>query len=237
VRGSAIAPSPREATVRLEGVSFSSPGRPGDVLRSLDLELRPGETVALVGPSGAGKSTVASLLLLLAQPSSGRVTAGGTDLAECNPQAWRANIAWVPQRPTLFHGTVAENIALGEPRAGEARIRAAAELAGADAFIRRLPDGYGTIVGDGGRALSAGERRRIAIARAFLRDAPLVILDEPTANLDRESGEVVGDALVRLGKGRTVLLIAHDDEVVRHADRAVRLDSRRIVEAEEARAA
>jgi thiol reductant ABC exporter CydD subunit len=237
VRGSAIAPSPREATVRLEGVSFSYPGRPGDVLRSLDLELRPGETVALVGPSGAGKSTVASLLLLLAQPSSGRVTAGGTDLAECNPQAWRANIAWVPQRPTLFHGTVAENIALGEPRAGEARIRAAAELAGADAFIRRLPDGYGTIVGDGGRALSAGERRRIAIARAFLRDAPLVILDEPTANLDRESGEVVGDALVRLGKGRTVLLIAHDDEVVRHADRAVRLDSRRIVEAEEARAA
>jgi thiol reductant ABC exporter CydD subunit len=236
-RGSAIAASPREAAVRLEGVSFSYPGRPGNVLSSLDLALRPGETVALVGPSGAGKSTVASLLLLLAQPSAGHVTVGGVDLAECDPEAWRADLAWVPQHPTLFQGTVAENIALGEPRAGEARIRAAAELAGADAFIRRLPDGYATIVGDGGRALSAGERRRIAIARAFLRDAPLVILDEPTANLDRESGEVLGDALVRLGKGRTVLLIAHDDEVVRHADRAVRLDSGRIVGAEEARAA
>jgi ABC-type multidrug transport system fused ATPase/permease subunit len=132
---------------------------------------------------------------------------------------------------------VAKNIALGDPAAGEARIRAAAELAGADEFIRRLPDGFGTIVGDGGRALSAGERRRIAIARAFLRDAPLVILDEPTANLDQEGAEVVGSALARLGQGRTVLLIAHDDEMVRHADRTVRLFGGRIAEAKEARAA
>jgi ABC-type multidrug transport system fused ATPase/permease subunit len=207
------------------------------VLSSLDLELRPGETVALVGSSGAGKSTVASLLLLLAQPSSGRVTAGAMDLAECDPETWRANLAWVPQYPTLFRGTLSKNIALGDPAAGEARIRAAAELAGADEFIRRLPDGFGTIVGDGGRALSAGERRRIAIARAFLRDAPLVILDEPTANLDQEGAEVVGSALARLGQGRTVLLIAHDDEMVRHADRTVRLFGGRIAEAKEARAA
>ncbi len=236
-RGGGLAPSPREAAVRLEGVSFSYPGRPENVLSSLDLELRPGETVALVGSSGAGKSTVASLLLLLAQPSSGRVTAGGVDLAECDPETWRAHLAWVPQYPTLFQGTVAKNIALGDPAAGEARIRAAAELAGADEFIRRLPDGFGTIVGDGGRALSAGERRRIAIARAFLRDAPLVILDEPTANLDQEGAEVVGSALARLGIGRTVLLIAHDDEMVRHADRTVRLFGGRIAEAKEARAA
>jgi ATP-binding cassette subfamily C protein CydD len=236
-RAGGLAPSPSEAAVRLEGVSFSYPGRPGNVLSSLDLELRPGETVALVGSSGAGKSTVASLLLLLAQPSSGRVTAGGVDLAECDPETWRAHLAWVPQCPTLFQGTVAKNIALGDPAAGEARIRAAAELAGADEFIRRLPDGFGTIVGDGGRALSSGERRRIAIARAFLRDAPLVILDEPTANLDREGGEVVGSALARLGQGRTVLLIAHDDEMVRHADRTVRLVGGRIAQAEEARAA
>jgi ATP-binding cassette subfamily C protein CydD len=236
-RGGGLAPSPHEAAVRLEGVSFSYPGRPENVLSSLDLELRPGETVALVGSSGAGKSTVASLLLLLAQPSSGRVTAGGVDLAECDPETWRAHLAWVPQYPTLFQGTVAKNIALGDPAAGEARIRAAAELAGADEFIRRLPDGFGTIVGDGGRALSAGERRRIAIARAFLRDAPLVILDEPTANLDQEGAEVVGSALARLGKGRTVLLIAHDDEMVRHADRTVRLFGGRIAEAKEARAA
>jgi ATP-binding cassette subfamily C protein CydD len=236
-RAGGLAPSPSEAAVRLEGVSFSYPGRPGNVLSSLDLELRPGETVALVGSSGAGKSTVASLLLLLAQPSSGRVTAGGVDLAECDPETWRAHLAWVPQCPTLFQGTVAKNIALGDPAAGEARIRAAAELAGADEFIRRLPDGFGTIVGDGGRALSSGVRRRIAIARAFLRDAPLVILDEPTANLDREGGEVVGSALARLGQGRTVLLIAHDDEMVRHADRTVRLVGGRIAQAEEARAA
>jgi len=236
-RGGGLAPSPRDAAVRLEGVSFSYPGRPGNVLSSLDLELRPGETVALVGSSGAGKSTVASLLLLLAQPSSGRVTAGGVDLAECDPETWRVNLAWVPQYPTLFRGTLAKNIALGDPAAGEARIRAAAELAGADEFIRRLPDGFGTIVGDGGRALSAGERRRIAIARAFLRDAPLVILDEPSANLDQEGAEVVGSALARLGQGRTVLLIAHDDEMVRHADRTVRLFGGRIAEAKAARAA
>jgi thiol reductant ABC exporter CydD subunit len=236
-RGGGLAPSPREELVRLEGVSFSYPGRPGDVLSSLDLELRPGETVALVGPSGAGKSTVASLLLLLAQPSLGRVTVGGVDLWECDPEAWRANLAWVPQQPTLFQGTVAANIALGDPAAGEARVRTAAELAGASAFIRRLSDGYGTIVGDGARALSAGERQRIAIARAFLRDAPLVILDEPTANLDSESAQVLGDALMQLGKGRTVLLIAHDDELVRHADRTVRLVGGQIPEAEEARAA
>jgi ATP-binding cassette, subfamily C, bacterial CydD len=235
--GGRLAPSPREAAVRLERVSFSYPGRPGNVLSTLDLELRPGETVALVGPSGAGKSTVASLLLFLAQPSSGRVTVGGVDLAECDPEAWRANLAWVPQHPTLFQGTVAANIALGDPSAGEARIRIAAELAGADEFIRRLPDGFGTVVGDGGRALSAGERRRIAIARAFLRDAPLVILDEPTANLDRESVEVVGSALARLRRGRTVLVIAHDDELVRNADRTIRLAGGRIAEAEEARAA
>jgi thiol reductant ABC exporter CydD subunit len=237
VRGGGLAPSPRKAVVRLEGVSFSYPGRLGDVLSSLDLELRPGETVALVGSSGAGKSTLASLLLCLAQPSSGRVTVGGVDLAECDAEAWRTNLAWVPQHPTLFRGTVAENIALGDPAAGEARVRAAAELAGAGAFILGLSEGYGTIVGDGGRALSAGERQRIAIARAFLRDAPLAILDEPTANLDRESAQVVGEALMQLGKGRTVLLIAHDDELVRHADRTVRLVDGRIVEDEEARAA
>jgi thiol reductant ABC exporter CydD subunit len=236
-RGGALVPSPRVAPVRLEGVSFSYPGRPGDVLRSLDLELRPGETVALVGPSGAGKSTLAALLLLLAQPSAGRVTVAGVDLAGCDQEAWRANLAWVPQHPTLFRGTVAENIALGDPAATEARIRAAAELAAADELIRRLPGGYGTIVGDGGRALSAGERRRIAIARAFLRDAPLVILDEPTANLDRENGEVVGDALVRLRTERTVLLIAHDADVVRDADRVVRLEAGRIAQAEEVKAA
>jgi ABC-type multidrug transport system fused ATPase/permease subunit len=179
--------------------------------------------VALVGPSGAGKTTVASLLLRFAEPSAGRITAGGIDLADCRTEPWRRLIAWVPQRPTVFRGTAAENIRLGDPGASELRIRDAAALAGADRFISALPSGYDTLLGDGGRPLSAGERRRVALARAFVRDAPLVILDEPTADLDRTSAEVVAEAIERLRVGRTVLLIAHRPELVQRADRIVAL--------------
>jgi ATP-binding cassette, subfamily C, bacterial CydD len=216
-------PSPAEATVRLQGVSFAYTSRPGLVLDGLDLELLPGETVALVGDNGAGKSTVGSLLLRLAEPTTGRVTVGDVDLAACRPEAWRRLVAWVPQRPTLLRGTVADNIRLGDPEATDDRVQAAAELAGADAFVSDLPAGYDTMVGDGGRRLSAGERQRIALARAFLRDAPLVVLDEPTANLDAENAELVGEAVERLRQGRTVLLIAHRPELVQHADRIVAL--------------
>jgi ATP-binding cassette, subfamily C, bacterial CydD len=219
--GRLIPPSPREASVRLESVSFAYPSRAGLVLDRFDLELPPGETVALVGRSGAGKTTVASLLLRFAEPSSGRVTVGGIDLTECRAELWRRLIAWVPQQPTIFRGTVADNIRLGDKRADERSIRDAAVLAGADRFIAALPSGYETLVGDGGRPLSAGERRRIALARAFLRDAPLVILDEPTADLDRTSAEVVAEAVERLRTGRTVLLIAHRPELVAQADRVV----------------
>jgi ATP-binding cassette, subfamily C, bacterial CydD len=132
-------------------------------------------------------------------------------------------VAWVPQRPTIFRGTVADNIRLGDEGAGERAVHDAAVLAGADRFVRRLPAGYETLVGDGGRPLSAGERRRIALARAFVRDAPLVILDEPTADLDRTSAEVVAEAVERLRPGRTVLVIAHRPELVARADRIVEL--------------
>jgi ATP-binding cassette, subfamily C, bacterial CydD len=223
-------PSPRDVPVRLEGVSFAYSARPTTVLDAVDLELEPGETVALVGPSGGGKSTVASLILRLAQPLRGRVTAGPVDLADCAPDAWRAQLAWLPQRPTLFRGTVADNIRLGDAAADQPRVRTAAELAGADSFIHELPDGYRTLVGDGGRPLSAGQRQRIALARAFLREAPLVILDEPTANLDPLSAELVEDAVERLGDGRTVLLIAHRPELAARADRVVLLEAGRIVE-------
>jgi thiol reductant ABC exporter CydD subunit len=222
--GRLVPPSPREVPVRLESVSFAYPSRPGLVLNDFALELLPGETVALVGSSGAGKTTVASLLLRLAEPLSGRVTVGGIDLAECQTELWRRLIAWVPQRPTIFSGTVAENIRLGSDAAGERGVRDAAVLAGADRFIRALPAGYETLVGDGGRALSAGERRRIALARAFIRDAPFVILDEPTADLDRTSADVVAEAIERLRARRTVLLIAHPPELVAHADRVVELE-------------
>jgi ATP-binding cassette, subfamily C, bacterial CydD len=221
--GGRTPPSPAEATVRLEGVSFAYTARPGLVLDGLDLELLPGETVALVGDNGAGKSTVGSLLLRLAEPTTGRVTVGEVDLAACRPEAWRRLVAWVPQRPTLLRGTVADNIRLGDADATDDRVQAAAELAGADAFVSDLPAGYDTMVGDGGRQLSAGERQRVALARAFLRDAPLVVLDEPTANLDAENAELVGEAVERLRQGRTVLLIAHRPELVQHADRIVAL--------------
>ncbi len=228
--GAGVAPSPRAAAIRLEDVSFAYPSREVPVLDSVDLELEPGETVALVGESGGGKSTAASLLLRLCEPTGGRVTVGGVDLAGCDAAAWRAQVAWVPQDPTLFRGTVADNIRLGEPAASEERVRTAAEQAGAAAFIGRLPGGYDEVVGEGGRGLSAGERQRVALARAFLRDAPLVILDEPTANLDPVNAELVGEAVERLRAGRTVLLIAHSPELAARADRIVRLERGRIAE-------
>jgi ATP-binding cassette, subfamily C, bacterial CydD len=221
--GPRLAPSPATAQVRLERVSFSYPSRPGPVLDGFDLELAPGEAVALVGESGAGKSTVAALLLGLLEPSAGAVTVGGVGLADCRLEEWRRFVAWVPQHPTLFRASVADNIRLGDPEASPQAVREAAVLAGADEFVRALPDGYATLVGDGERSLSPGERRRIGLARAFVRDAPLVILDEPTADLDPRSVSVVAGAVRRLQAGRTMLVIAHRPELVQSADRVVRM--------------
>jgi ATP-binding cassette, subfamily C, bacterial CydD len=221
--GPRLAPSPAGATVALEQVSFSYPGRAVAVLDGLELQLAPGEAVALVGESGTGKSTVAGLLLGLLTPTAGTVTVGGVDLAACQVDAWRRLIAWVPQHPALLRATVADNIRLADPAATGEMVHEAAASAGADQFIRALPDGYATLIGGGGRALSPGERRRIGLARAFLRDAPLVILDEPTADLDPTSVALVAAAVRRLQAGRTVLLIAHRPELVQYADRVVRL--------------
>jgi thiol reductant ABC exporter CydD subunit len=223
VTAGAAPPAAGDAVIRFEDVSFAYPARPAPVLEGLDLALNPGETVALVGTSGVGKSTVAMLLLGLARPAAGRITVDGVDLGECDADAWRRQLAWVPQRPTMFRGSVAGNIRLGDAGASDDRVRDAARRAGADGFVDALPDGYDTVIGDGGRALSAGERRRIALARAFLRDAPLVVLDEPTADLDPASAELVADAVERLSAGRTVLVIAHRPELVQRADRVVEL--------------
>lgn len=213
-------PDLRTAPVVLDDVVYAYPSREGDVLRGASLTLAPGERVAVVGPSGAGKSTIASLLLRLAEPTGGRVLAGDVDARDVAPDAWRAQVSWVPQRATILRGTVAKNIRLGAP---DADVEVAARAAGADEFIRALPDGYDTVVGEGGRALSAGQSQRLALARALARDTPLLILDEPTANLDAESAAVVADAVRRLPRDRTVLLIAHDREFTRGMDRVVAL--------------
>jgi thiol reductant ABC exporter CydD subunit len=228
VAGQAPAPNPALEPIVFEGVSFAYPLRDGDVLSDVDLELRPGETVALVGTSGAGKSTLVSLLLGFAQPGAGRILVGDVDLADVDPPAWRRRIAYVPQRPTLFHGTVADNIRLGDPGADDDAVRRAADLAGAHEFVSALPQGYDTLVGEAERQLSTGERRRIALARAFLRDAPLVLLDEPTADLDPARVALVSAAIERLRPGRTVLLVAHRPEVASQADRVVRLANGRV---------
>jgi ATP-binding cassette, subfamily C, bacterial CydD len=223
-------PSPREAVVRLEHVAYAYPSRSGAVLSEVDLELHPGEVVALVGPTGSGKSTVAAVLLGFAEPTAGRVTVGGVDLASCDIAAWRRIVTWMPQRPTLFHGSVAENIRLGRPSAPIRTVHEAARLAGADGFIRALAGGYDTTVGDAGRPLSAGQVQRIALARAFIRRAPLVVLDEPTANVDTATALTITDTIGRLRGERTVLVIAHAPDVVRSADRVITLSAGRVVE-------
>jgi thiol reductant ABC exporter CydD subunit len=229
--GASIPASPAVATVRFEQVSFSYPARSTAVLDGLDLSLRPGETVALVGESGTGKSTVASLLLRLADPTAGMLTFGGADLTQMAPAEWRRRLAWVPQRPTIFRGTIADNIRLGDPEASDEAVLQAAERAGAAMFIRALRDGFGTVVGDGGRPLSGGERRRLALARAFLRDAQLVVFDEPTADLDPKHAQLVRDAVTEHCADRTVLLITHSSALVRQADRVVLLEGGRAVPA------
>ncbi len=225
------APDPGGAVVALEDVTVRYPGRGGPALDGVSLVLAPGESVALVGPSGAGKSTLAGLVLRLADPSSGRVACGGVDLRATDPAAWRRHVAWVPQRPTLFAGTVADNIRLACPAASDAEVRAAAHAAGAEAVIAELPDGLATRIGEGGRALSMGQAQRIALARAFLRDAPLVVLDEPTAHLDEHAAAAVGAAIERLVAGRTALIVVHRPALAAAAGRIVRLDGGRVVAA------
>ncbi|GAA1841528.1 thiol reductant ABC exporter subunit CydD [Actinomadura bangladeshensis] len=212
-------PDLARATLRLDGVTVAYDR--GPALSGFSLTVHPGETVALVGPSGAGKSTVLSVLLGFVQPDSGRVLVDWDDLADFSPDAWRARIAWVPQRPHLFAGTVAENILLGRPSASPESVRAAAEAANALDFIEALPAGFDTPLGDRGAGLSAGQRQRLALARAFLRDAPLLLLDEPTSNLDVESEAAVIDAVERLKTGRTVLLVAHRPALMTLADRVI----------------
>ncbi|WP_235997612.1 thiol reductant ABC exporter subunit CydD [Nocardiopsis coralli] len=201
--------------LRFEGVGLTYPGRERPALEGLDLTVRAGEHVLLTGPSGAGKTTLLSLLLRLNEPGTGRVSVrapGGEwePLSAIPAEDWRLGIAWVPQHPYLFDVSVADNIRLGAPDATMEQVRAAARAAEADTFVSELPHGYETRLGERGARLSAGQRQRIALARAMCRDAPLVLLDEPTAHLDPENAAAVRTAVARLARGRTAVIVAHD---------------------------
>ncbi|MBI5655326.1 MAG: thiol reductant ABC exporter subunit CydD [Geobacter sp.] len=209
---------PGAPTVRFEGVTFRYRGERGGV-SEIDLELPAGSMTALVGESGTGKTTLVRLLTGLARPEAGRITVNGIDLAECDPAAWRAALALVPQQSFFCTGSIRDNLLLGRPDADDTAIGCALAAASAADFVQRLPAGLDTQLGDRGAGLSGGELRRLALARAFLRDASLVILDEPTAGLDPDSERLVGKALERLARGRTVLVISHREETIRLAGR------------------
>ncbi|ANS79839.1 ABC transporter, transmembrane region [Serinicoccus hydrothermalis] len=202
------------------------PGLP--VLRGVDLAVAPGERVAVVGPSGSGKSTVASLLLRLLDPGSGSVHLDGTDLRELDLRDLRGQIALVQQEAVLFTGTIEDNIRQGRPEASDHQVRRAARLARVTEFTDDLPDGLQTVVSERGGSLSGGQRQRISLARAFLRDAPVLLLDEPTTGLDPDNVTLVGEAIAELSRGRTTVMITHDLDIARAADRVVVLEQGRV---------
>lgn len=199
-------------------------------LSGVSFELRPGERVALVGSSGAGKSTLLSVLLGFVQPQHGCVRIDGRSLIDLNPDQWRSALTWLPQRPHIFAASMRENICLGRPDADDQALSDAADFAGVDRLIEELPAGYETRLGEGGRALSGGEAQRIALARAYLSDAPLLLLDEPTSHLDRVSEIDLQRRIERLALGRTVLVVAHRLATARSAERIVVLDAGRVVQ-------
>ena len=217
-------PDPRTYAISIESLEVVYPGRRVPALSGVTLTVEPGEVLALVGPSGCGKSTLLGVLLGLVPPTGGSVQVGGVDLAALDPDAWRSHLAWVPQRPHLFAASIADNVRLGRPDASDEEVRRAISDANLDDVVGRLADGLATLLGERGAGLSQGERQRIALARAFVRDAPLLLLDEPTASLDGKTEEAVLEAVRRLMIGRTVLLVTHRPALLGLADQIVSMD-------------
>jgi len=214
----------RTDEIRLNGVTVTYPGRRHPALDRVSLTIQPGERIVLTGPSGAGKSSLLALLLRFIEPTEGTIRVGSTDLTAVAADRWLAQIAWVPQQPYMFAGSAADNIALGQRGASLDAIRRAARLAGVAEFIEALPGGYQAPLGERGLRLSAGQRQKIALARAFLRDAPVLLMDEPTAHLDPASARRVGEALETVLADRTVILVSHGRGWVGETGRAISLD-------------
>src|SRR5215212_1093196 len=212
-------------SIEFSGVSFDYPGSARPALSDLSLTLPAGTCTALVGRSGAGKSTLVNLLMRFLDPESGRITANGVPIADLTVETWRENLALVPQRPYLFYGSVSDNIRLARPTAKKEEIEKAARMSGAAAFIERLPRGYDTQIGERGARLSGGEAQRLAIARAFLKDAPVIVMDDSTSSLDPESERLISVALERLVRDPTVLVVAHRLNTVYRADRIAVLEA------------
>ncbi len=221
--------APVRGRIAFQDVTFRYPSRPSvAALDAVSFAVEPGETVALVGPSGAGKTTVLQLLLRFYDPASGRITLDGVPLDEMARPAFRRHLALVPQDPVIFAASARENIRFGRPDATDAEVEAAAEAAAADGFLRALPEGYDSYVGERGVMLSGGQKQRIAIARAILRDAPVLLLDEATSALDAESEHLVQAAMERLSRGRTTLVVAHRLATVKTADRILVFEDGRL---------
>jgi ATP-binding cassette, subfamily C, bacterial CydD len=224
-------PDPGACAIELDEVVVRPPGAGRDALSGLTLTIEPQSVVAIVGPSGAGKSTLLRVLLALQQPHEGYVSCGGRVLEECDLEGWRGRLAWLPQRPVILPATLADNLRLADVAADERKLWQALEVARLDDWARTLPGGLDARLGDGGVAISAGERRRLGVARVALRDARLVLADEPTANLDSETARLVVESLAAITAGRTAVLVTHQDDALELAARVVGLRDGRLAEA------
>jgi ATP-binding cassette, subfamily C, bacterial CydD len=218
----------QSSTVRFDAVSYTYPTRTTPALDNISLEIPSGKMTALIGPSGSGKSTLASLLLRFIEPQSGQILVGETALEQIPPDLWREQIAWVPQNPYLFSDSLANNLRLAKPNAPEADLLAACQRAGLEEFIAELPDGLDTQIGERGARLSGGQAQRLALARAFLKDAPILLLDEPTSSLDPALETQLETAVRELTRNRTVLVIAHRLATIRQADQVIALETGKV---------